>query len=129
MENRPVYVIDDDPGVLKSTEFLLHSLGFKCECFATPSAFLAAVGSLAPGCILTDLRMPEVNGIELLRILAARSIFWPAVLMTSENGPGAADRAAEAGFCAYLRKPFRADELCATLERCSSAFDGDRDGS
>jgi two-component system response regulator FixJ len=126
MDSRPVYVVDDDTGVLKSTEFLLHSLGFECDCFATARAFLAAVESLAPGCILTDLRMPDVNGIELLRALTTRSISWPLVLMTSENGPGAADRAAKAGFCAYLRKPFTADELCATLQRCSSMFDRDR---
>ena len=124
MASRPVYVIDDDPGVLKSTEFLLHSLGFKCDCFPTALAFLAAVESLAPGCVLTDLRMPDINGIELLRALTARSISWPAILMTSENGPGAADRAAKAGFYAYLRKPFTADELCATLDRCLTMFDG-----
>jgi DNA-binding NtrC family response regulator len=68
--------------------------------------------------------MPDVNGIELLRALAARSISWPVVLMTSENGPGAAERAAKAGFCAYLRKPFTADELCTALDRCLTMFDG-----
>jgi two-component system response regulator FixJ len=123
--NRPVYVIDDDPAVLRSIEFLLSSLGHDSRCFAASQAFLEAVDSLPPGCILTDLRMPEMNGYELVQALSARSIHWPAILISSENGAETRVKASAAGFTAYLSKPFTADELSSTLELCLSSFEGE----
>jgi two-component system response regulator FixJ len=126
MASLPVYVIDDDPAVLRSIEFLLSSLGHDCQCFAASQSFLAVVDSLTPGCILTDLRMPEMNGFELVQALSSRSVHWPAVLITSENGSETMAKATAAGFKAYLRKPFTADELSSTLDRCLSSFGAER---
>jgi two-component system response regulator FixJ len=113
-----VYVIDDDPAVLDSTAFLLASLSYKWDCFADPRDFLHGVDDRSPGCVITDLRMPEMNGYELQRALADRSVGWPVVLMTSELGSLGTERAAERGFSGFLRKPFSTDELVATLETC-----------
>ena len=102
---RCVYVIDDDQGVLESTAFLLPTLGFECRTFASPRGFLAEAAKLAPGCVLTDLRMPEMDGFALAAELASQGIGWPVLLMTSDNGPELARRAASQGIATVLRKP------------------------
>jgi two-component system response regulator FixJ len=112
----PVYVIDDDPDMLRSTSFLLRSMGYDVQTFADGTGFLAAFASLAPGCIVTDLRMPGVNGYELKAALDERSVGWPVILMTSESGADTAAQAAARGFAAYLRKPFPAEQLTAALD-------------
>lgn len=124
MGERMVYVIDDDPAVLDSTAFLLGSLGYKADCFADPLHFLETVDQRAPGCVITDLRMPGMTGYELQRALLERSVAWPVVLMTSENGSLGTEKAAERGFSGYLRKPFSTDELVATLETCFAQLEG-----
>jgi two-component system response regulator FixJ len=124
MGARMVYVIDDDPAVLDSTAFLLASLGYKWNCFADARDFLDGVDERSPGCVITDLRMPEMNGYELQRALHERSVAWPVVLMTSENGSLGTDKAAERGFSGYLRKPFSTDELVAALETCFAKLEG-----
>jgi two-component system, LuxR family, response regulator FixJ len=126
MARRLVYVIDDDPDMLRSTAYLLEALGHGVECFDDGDAFLAAVASLQPGCILTDLRMPRVSGYEIKAALAERSVGWPVILMTSENGSETQDAAAARGFSGYLRKPFAADQLVAALDRGFAALDESR---
>jgi two-component system response regulator FixJ len=116
MTNRLVYVIDDDPDILRSIAFLLQSASFDVQCYRDGDLFLEAVDSLRPGCILTDLRMPRVSGYELKAGLAERSVAWPVILMTSENGPATAAEAMARGFAGYLHKPFSAEQLIAELE-------------
>jgi two-component system response regulator FixJ len=113
-----VYAIDDDLAVLQSTEFLLKSLGYGVECFSNPLVFLSAAAALQPGCILTDLKMPEMNGYELRNALLDRSLEWPMVLVTSENGAETKREVLARGFAGYLRKPVATDELLIVLERC-----------
>ena len=126
MTCRLVYVIDDDPDILLSTAFLLQSMGFAVESFADGDLFLAALPSLVPGCIVTDLRMPNVNGYALKSALAEKSVGWPMILMTSENGTETIAEAAARGFADYLRKPFSADRLMAALDRGFAALDQNR---
>jgi two-component system response regulator FixJ len=122
MELRLVYVIDDDADMLHSTAFLLRSMDCQVETFADGAAFLAAFPSLEPGCVVTDLRMPGVNGYELKAALDECSAGWPIVLMTSESGADTAAEAATHGFAAYLRKPFPADLLAAALDKGFAAL-------
>lgn len=126
MTSRLVYVIDDDPGILRSTAFLLETAGYGAQCFAHCDHFLTALPSLRPGCIVTDLRMPNVSGYDLKSRLAGKSIAWPMILMTSENGPKTAAEAAARGFTGYLRKPFSADQLTAALDKGFAALDDKR---
>jgi two-component system response regulator FixJ len=123
MKRRVVYVIDDDPDMLRSTTFLLNSIGYTVECFADGDLFLAALPSLERGCIVTDLRMPKFSGYDLKSALADRSVGWPIILMTSDNGPDTALQAAASGFAGYLRKPFSADEILAALQKNFAALD------
>ena len=113
----PVYVIDDDAAVLDSTAFLLTAFGFECRIFPAANTFLAQVGELAPGCVLTDLRMPEIDGWALLAALRERAIDWPIVLMSSENGAELADRARASGFSQFVEKPIDGDKLVAAIRQ------------
>jgi two-component system response regulator FixJ len=126
MTGRLVYVIDDDPDMLRSTAFLLQSMGYGVECFAEGALFLGAVPSLQPGCIVTDLRMPKVSGYDLKSALDDRSISWPVILITSETGSETGRDASARGFTDYLAKPFSADDLAAALDKGFAALDEKR---
>ncbi len=119
MRHPKIYVIDDDQAMLDSTAFLLRAAGFECDCFSDPSTFLESIGSLVPGYVLTDLRMPAMNGYDLQQALSEIAPAWPIILMTSENGGLTARAAVERGFMGFLRKPFSADALLAAIAACS----------
>ena len=118
MTRLKIYVIDDDQGILDSTAFLLRSAGLECLCFRDPEAFLAAIDGLEPGCVLTDLRMPDMNGYELQQSLSEIAPSWPVILMTSENGSLDEGVAAARGFIGFLRKPFSYEALIAAIAAC-----------
>jgi len=112
---RRVYVIDDDRDILESTAFLLDTLGYGCTAFAGAAEFLERAPGLPRGCILTDLRMPDIDGFRLAFTVAELGLGWPILMMTSENGSDLEGRAAAAGISALLRKPVEADLLAETL--------------
>ena len=116
-EGRCVYVIDDDSAVLESTAFLLDALGYEHRTFGGAGAFLAELDSLPPGCILTDLRMPAIDGWDLAAELGGRKLGWPMLLVTSDTGADLAARARDHGFAALLPKPVDAALLTAALDR------------
>ena len=120
---RQVYVIDDDPDVLGSAAFLLPTLGYECRTFAAPEQFLEQAATLEPGCVLTDLRMPVMDGFQLARRIRSNGLDWPVVMMTSDNGPALARRATEDGLAALLRKPLDVDLLAAALDEAFVALD------
>jgi two-component system, LuxR family, response regulator FixJ len=120
---RRVYVIDDDQGVLESTAFLLAALGFECRTFASARSFLEQAPKLPRGCVLTDLRMPEMDGVALAADLQSQGLGWPVLLMTSDNGPQLARRAAGEGFAAVLRKPVDGAVLEDALSRAFSMLE------
>jgi two-component system response regulator FixJ len=117
---RRVYVIDDDPKVLASTAFLLSTLGYECMTFSSADDFLARAGDLLAGCVLTDLRMPVTDGLELTAKFKKLGFDWPVVMMTSDHGSDLAVRAATRGILTVLTKPVGADILVDTL---TAAFD------
>ena len=116
-----IYVIDDDRAVLESTAFLLAAHGFACETFASARDFLSAIDMLSPGCVLTDLRMPDIDGWSLRSALEERSIRWPVVLMSSDDQAELEGRALAAGFSGFVRKPLEPDALRLALERALAA--------
>jgi two-component system response regulator FixJ len=110
-----VYVIDDDPAVLESTALLLDTFGFDCTTFGCAVEFLSKVDGLAPGCVLTDLRMPDIDGWALCSALQGKALGWPVLLMSSDNGAELQRRARESGFSGLIRKPVDADKLAAAI--------------
>ena len=112
-----VYIVDDDVEVRKSLFFFLSSAGY----FARPSgggvAFLADVDNLQPGCVLLDMRMPELDGIEVIEALGARIDRFPVVVMTGHGDVSTAVRAMKLGASDFLEKPFAEDVVIETIDR------------
>jgi FixJ family two-component response regulator len=111
----PVVIVDDDAAIRDSLEILLSGRGFTCESYASATDFLNNADLDKCGCLLLDLHMPGVSGVELLEILRARSILTPAILMTGAADGQLLERAKKCGALAFLRKPIMRDELLGWL--------------
>jgi two-component system response regulator FixJ len=110
-ELRIVYVIDDEKAVRDSVTFLLEARGLCVQSFVSAGEFLAAVPSLTPGCVLTDMRMPGMDGLELLREIRERTLPWPVVVMTAHGEVPLAVQALKAGATDFIEKPFPGETL------------------
>jgi two-component system response regulator FixJ len=104
-ERATVYVIDDDDAVRDSLLFLLDVEGFRGQGFAAVDAFLAVTPTPASGCIVSDLRMPVLDGSDLLRLLPERGIRLPVIVITGQGDAPAAARALAAGAFDFIEKP------------------------
>ena len=112
----PVYIVDDDPAVARTVARTARSIGLEPLVFASPAKLLDVLDSLDPGSFCLDIRMPEMSGIELLRILSERRPDWPVIMLTGHAEIGAAIDAFRSGAIHFLRKPFARSELEAALE-------------
>lgn len=101
-----VYLIDDDEAVRSSLSFLLRMAGIVAHTFDSATAFLAVVDDLEPGCIVTDVRMPGLGGLELLSRLAEKGIRQPVIVMTGHGDIPLAVEAMKGGAIDFLEKPF-----------------------
>jgi two-component system response regulator FixJ len=121
-ENAPeiVYVIDDSGDMRRSLHFLLETIGTKSRPFASSEDFLDTVSTLSEAPILLDLRMPRMDGIQLMVHLKARQIDWPVIVMTAHGDVPVAVRAMKLGAIEFLEKPFEADDLEVALKRASA---------
>jgi two-component system response regulator FixJ len=111
-----VYVIDDDEAMRDSLNFLLDSTGFDVVLFESAQIFLDALPDLAFGCVLSDVRMPGIDGIELLKRMKARNSPLPIVIMTGHGDIPLAVEAMKLGAVDFLEKPFDDDRLVAMIE-------------
>jgi two-component system response regulator FixJ len=105
-----VHVIDDDEAVRQSVEFLLRASGIAARTYDSAAAFLAASPTIDSGCVITDVRMPDISGIDLLRRLGERGINIPVIVITGHGDVPLAVEAMKAGAVEFLEKPFD-DEL------------------
>ena len=110
-EYRTVYVIDDDEPVRDSVVLLLEGRALAVQSFASGPEFLDAAASLAPGCVVTDMRMPAMDGIELLRRLRERDLHLPVIVMTAHGEVSLAVQALKAGATDFIEKPFPGEVL------------------
>ena len=111
-----VYVIDDDEAMRDSLNFLLASTGFDVVLFESAQSFLDALPDLAFGCVLSDVRMPGIDGIELLNRMKARNSPLPIVIMTGHGDIPLAVEAMKLGAVDFLEKPFDDGRLVAMIE-------------
>lgn len=117
-------MIDDDREVLASMAFLLPALGYECTTFAGPEEFLGRCPALPPGCILTDLRMPGMDGFGLASRIRGLGLGWPVLMMTSDTDAGIERRAAGHGIAAVLHKPLDSRMLADALDRAFGGIEG-----
>src|ERR1700757_2941099 len=111
-----VYVIDDDEAMRDSLNFLLDSSGFSVGLFETAQGFLDALPGLAFGCVVSDVRMPGLDGIELLKRMKATQSPFPIVIMTGHGDVPLAVEAMKLGAVDFLEKPFEDDRLIGMIE-------------
>lgn len=124
MADKPiVYIIDDDPSVRASLDSLLRSIGQAAESFATVAHFLSAPRKDAGGCLLLDVRLPGISGLEFQDRLDEFGIDLPVVLMSGHGDMPMSVRAMKAGAVDFLVKPFRDQDM---LDAVASAIERDR---
>ncbi|MBW7972578.1 response regulator FixJ [Bradyrhizobium sp. BR 10289] len=111
-----VYVIDDDGAMRDSLNFLLDSSGFGVTLFDDAQAFLDALPGLSFGCVVSDVRMPGIDGIELLKRMKAQQSSFPILIMTGHGDVPLAVEAMKLGAVDFLEKPFEDDRLTSMIE-------------
>ncbi len=111
-----IYVIDDDEAVRHSLEFLLKTAGLKVRSFEGAQAFLDVLSEIRSGCIITDVRMPEITGIDLLRRVKELGINIPVIVITGHGDISLAVEAMKIGAVDFLEKPFEDDTLLAVVK-------------
>jgi two-component system response regulator FixJ len=116
MVERVIYIVDDDPAVSRSLERLLEAEDFQTVSFATPRAFLEVAGGLPVGCALVDLRMPNINGLEVQEQLHLMNADLPVIVMTGQGDVQSAVRAMKAGAVDFVEKPYSDNALLTAIE-------------
>ena len=122
-----VHVIDDDAGVRQSLAFSLSTAGLAVRVYESAVAFLKALPHVQDGCIVTDIRMPEVDGLELQRKLKALKNTMPVIVITGHGDVALAVEAMKAGAIDFIEKPFDDEGLLATIRSALARHEGDRE--
>jgi two-component system response regulator FixJ len=120
-----VHVIDDDEALRQSLAFLLRANAIEVETYESGATFLAAAPALKSGCVVTDVRMPEINGIELLRRLKELKIPLPVIVITGHGDVPLAVEAMKFGAADFLEKPFDDEILLAAVRSALNRQDTD----
>jgi FixJ family two-component response regulator len=110
-ESITVYVVDDDDSIRRALKRLLSSVGYHALTFASAEEFLEFAPEPGKGCIVLDIRLPKMTGLELQKRLASRESAYPVIFMTAHDNPQWRERAEKAGAIAYLKKPFHEQSL------------------
>ena len=111
-----VHVVDDDAAVRRSLERLLDAAGFRVVSYDLPLAFLEAAPGLSAGCVLLDMRMPGMDGLEVQARLVRLGVSLPVIVMTDHGDVQSAVRAMKAGAVDFIEKPFDDDTLLNAIE-------------
>jgi two-component system response regulator FixJ len=114
---RLVSIVDDDESLRRSVRNLLTSVGFRVETFASAEAFLQSTHRATTGCLVLDLRMTGMSGLDLIAYLATTGARVPAVILTAHADDEACRRTPQAGGVAFLGKPFQGDALVDAVRR------------
>ena len=123
MHDMPVYVIDDAADVRDLLSTLLEASGFRARAFASALDFLAEVRPGWKGCVVADIRMPAMNGIELIKELKLRGVGLPVIVITAHSDVPIAVTALKAGAVDFIEKPFRDAVLLESLKTALESAD------
>ncbi|MCW5890307.1 MAG: response regulator transcription factor [bacterium] len=111
-----VFVVEDDPSVRRSTERLVRAAGLRVQSFASAREFLDGPRPDVPACLVLDVRLPDLNGLDLQQQLTLAGVHFPIVFMTGHGDIPMTVRAMKAGAVEFLTKPFRPDDLLAAIQ-------------
>jgi len=116
-----VCIVDDDASLRRSLRNLLMSVGFRVETFQSAELFLESAHRENPGCVVLDLRMPGMSGLDLLRQLAATGSRIPVIILTAHGDDETRRRSLQAGAVAFLEKPFQSAALLDAVRTALSS--------
>jgi FixJ family two-component response regulator len=119
----PVYLVDDDDAVREAIGLLLRTVGLEVRSFASPDAFLASLATLAPGCLILDIRMPVMSGLKLQQALRERGVTWPTVIISGHGDIEACRRAFRNGAIDFLSKPVDEEDLIDAIRKGHDALE------
>lgn len=119
-----VYVVDDDDGMRRALSLLLNTVGYKAAAFATPTEFLDKFKPDAAGCLILDIRMPGMSGLELQQRLNSKGSMLPVIFITGHGDVPMAVQAMKEGAFEFVQKPFRDQDL---LDRINHALEQDKE--
>ena len=123
IDNYVVHIVDDEEPVRKSLAFLLTMAGFTVRVHDSASGFLAAAKTVGKACLITDLRMPDMSGVELLEKLKGVGASIPAVVITGHGDVPMAVAAMKAGAVDFTEKPFEDEALIEAIKRAASQLE------
>lgn len=119
-QENTVYIVDDDPSVRHSLTFLIESVGQQVKTYSSPSEFLAEYREEGPGCLILDVRMPEISGLDVQEQLNKDGFTLPIIIITGHADVPMAIRALKAGAFDFIEKPFNDQVL---IERIQQAIE------
>ena len=118
----PLYLVDDEEAIRRSLKLVLQLARYEVIPFESGRHFLDAAGALPTGCILLDVRMPDIDGLQVQRELLRRGIDMPLVVMTGHGDIAIAVTALRAGADSFIEKPFERAQILAAIERACLRF-------
>lgn len=114
---RKVHLVDDDEAIRRSASFMLRTSGYVVKTYPSGVEFLEVAEEIDPGCILLDVKMPGMDGLEVQQALKARNILLPVVIMTGHGDVGVAVQAMKAGAVDFIEKPFEKAVLLSAIDQ------------
>jgi two-component system response regulator FixJ len=117
-----VYVVDDDDAMRDSLDFLLATAGFSVKAFESASGFLEVLARVQAGCLITDIRMPGMDGLELLKRVKRERPLLPVIMMTGHGDVPLAVEAMKLGANDFIEKPFEDQRLIDTIRAAMASF-------
>jgi len=117
VQDRLVCVVDDDEAVRDSTQMLLGIYGYQVRAYAGARDFLAEFDAAHTGCLILDIHMPEMTGVELLALLRARGITTPTIIVSGQTDAVVGETLTRSGALAILSKPVNEDELMGFVKK------------
>jgi len=115
-DRRLIHIVDDEEAIRRSASFMLKTSGFDVQTWPSGVAFLKEARSASPGCILLDVRMPEMDGLEVQQALIEHGVAMPVIVLTGHGDISIAVRAMKAGAVDFLEKPFEKARLLDAIE-------------
>ncbi|MFZ0269955.1 response regulator transcription factor [Caulobacter sp.] len=121
--SRMVHIVDDEEAIRRSAGFMLKTSGYAVSTYASGDAFLHAAKDAEPGCVLLDVRMPGLDGLEVQKLMAERGIAMPVVVLTGHGDVGVAVRAMKGGAVDFIEKPFEKTVLLSAVNAALGRLD------
>src|SRR3546814_921869 len=119
-DRRMIHIVDDEEAIRRSAGFMLKTSGYTVATYPSGVAFLREVRHVEPGCILLDVRMPEMDGLEVQKVLNERGVAMPVIVLTGHGDISIAVRAMKAGAVEFIEKPF---EKATLIEAITAGFE------